>query len=311
MYDVAPAAIAHDLHPDYPSTHVARRLAGERGVPALGVQHHHAHLAACLAEHRLAGRALGVTWDGTGWGPDGTVWGGEFLLGDASSYERVARLLPFRLPGGEAAIHEPRRTALALLWTLLGDEALGRADLEVVRSFPEVERLVLGRMLARGVNAPVTTSAGRLFDGVAALLGLHPSVTFEGQAAMALERLVDPAERGAYPLPFTDAAPRVLDWRPTLAALLEDSARGVARGTIAARFHHALVEGIAAVARAAGERRVVLTGGCFQNRVLAERAAARLAAEGLEVLLPRWVPPNDGGISLGQAAVAAARLAQG
>jgi hydrogenase maturation protein HypF len=316
MYGVAPAAIAHDLHPDYVSTQWARRLAAERGVPRVPVQHHHAHLAACLAEHEAEGEALGVTWDGTGYGLDGTVWGGEFLLGDAAGFERVGHLRPFRLPGGEAAVEEPRRTALALLWETFGEEAFDRLDLAPVASFGAHERGLLQRMLERGLHAPVTTSAGRLFDGLAALVGLHHRVTFEGQAAMGLEFAADPDERGAYPVQAErgsepGAAPLVVDWRPMVEAVVHDLALGVGRGTIAARVHGSLVNAIVAVAGACGERRVALSGGCFQNRRLLEGVASALAARGHEVLVHRVVPPNDGGVSLGQAAVAAARLARG
>uniref|UniRef100_A0A832I2F7 Carbamoyltransferase n=1 Tax=Eiseniibacteriota bacterium TaxID=2212470 RepID=A0A832I2F7_UNCEI len=308
MYGVAPAAVAHDLHPDYVSTQWARRFAAERGVPLEGVQHHHAHLAACLAEHGVEGRALGVTWDGTGYGADGTVWGGEFLSGDAAGFERVAHLRPFRLPGGEAAVEEPRRTAVALLWETFGAAALERLDLAPVASFGAHERGLLERMLERGVSAPLTTSAGRLFDGLAALVGLHPRVTFEGQAAMAFEFAADPDERGAYPVHAVPGpGPLVLDWRPLVEALVADLGLGVERATIAARAHGALVHAIVAVAAAAGEARVALTGGCFQNRRLLEATAAALRARGHEVLTHRVVPPNDGGVSLGQAAVAAAR----
>lgn len=310
LYGAAPVAIAHDLHPDYVSTAYAARLAAERGVPLVPVQHHHAHLAACLAEHGAAGRALGVTWDGTGYGADGTVWGGEFLLGDAAGFERVAHLRPFRLPGGEAAVEEPRRTAVALLWETFGPEALERLDLGPVASFSAHERRLLGRMLERGLHAPVTTSAGRLFDGLAALVGLHPRVTFEGQAAMALEFAADPDEPGAYPVHAEPGpGPLVLDWRPLVEAVVRDVALNVPRATIAARVHGALVNAIVAVAAASGEARVALSGGCFQNRRLAEGAIAALRARGHEVLAHRVVPPNDGGISLGQAAVAAARHA--
>ena len=168
--------MAHDLHPDYPSTRWAverleaagdgwqSRLAGGR---ALGVQHHHAHLAACLAEHDVEGPALGVVWDGTGYGTDGTVWGGEFLLGDAKRFRRMASLRPFRLPGGDAAVKDPRRVALALLWEILGDAALGREDLAPIRAIAGSDRHLLGRMLSRGIRAPITSSVGRLFDGVA------------------------------------------------------------------------------------------------------------------------------------------------
>jgi len=321
LYEARPAAIAHDLHPDYLSTRwaLAAGRGGEggaedpglAGLPRIAVQHHHAHLAACLAENGEEGTVLGVTWDGTGYGPDGTVWGGEFLLGSAERFERVAHLLPFRLPGGEAAVREPRRAALSLLRETLGEEALDREHLPPVRSFTPPERRLLARILERGINAPVTTSAGRLFDGVAALLDLRQHSTFEGQAAMALEHAADPGTADAYPLDLaapSQDGPRILDWRRMIGAVLEDLRRGSPAAVIAARFHNALAEGIVKVAEAVGEERVALAGGCFQNRRLTERAAQRLEEAGFRVLLHRQVPPNDGSISLGQAAVAAARL---
>lgn len=327
LWEAAPVAIAHDLHPDYLSTRWARRAAAgdesegplppailgaarEGRLRLVPVQHHHAHLASCLAENETEGPALGVTWDGTGYGTDGSVWGGEFLLGDAAGYTRAAHLRPFRLPGGDAAVKEPRRAALSLLFELFGEAALGRDDLSPVASFSGAERTLLARMLATGTRSPVTTSAGRLFDAVAALLGLHPRAGFEGQAAMALEALADPSERDGYPFPLVVGAvsggPATLDWGPLVLALLEDGARGVAASLRSARFHNALVDGIAAVARLAGTPRIALSGGCFQNRLLVERARARLAADGFEVLTHRLVPPNDGGIPLGQVMVAAA-----
>jgi len=309
MYDVTPRLLAHDFHPDYASTRWAKDSA--LAAPRVAVQHHHAHLAACLAENRFEGRALGVIWDGTGYGPDGSVWGGEFLLGDAAGFRRVASLRPFHLPGGEAAVREPRRVALALLHDLGGKAALERDDLAALRSFSNGERRVLAKMLAGGIRSPVTTSAGRLFDGVAALVGPWHRVSYEGQAAMALEALADPSVRDAYPLAPTEAAggdvPLRLDWGPVVEAVLEDLRRGVAAETISARFHNGLVEGIVRVAHLVGEPVVALSGGCFQNRWLLERTADRLEATGHRVLLHRRVPPNDGGISLGQALVAAAQ----
>jgi hydrogenase maturation protein HypF len=309
---------------------------GLHSAELVPVQHHHAHLAACLAENGVEGPALGVTWDGTGYGTDGTVWGGEFLLGDMADFRRVAHLRPFPLPGGDAAIKEPRRVALAVLWQVYGEAALEREELAPVRALRPSERRLLAQMLDRGLNAPITTSAGRLFDAIAALLDLHQQVTFEGQAAMALEFAADPDVEDAYPLPVStddrrqtpDGRPQmavkdearedgslrlgsgrgVLDWEPLVEAVLEDLQRGVKPGIIAGRFHNALVDAILGVARAVGEPRVALTGGCFQNRWLTERAARRLGEAGFEVLLHRQVPPNDGGISLGQVAVAAARL---
>lgn len=307
LYAATPVAVAHDAHPGYVSTEWAKRS----GFPPVPVQHHHAHLASCLLENGWEGSALGVTWDGTGYGVDGTVWGGELLLGSAAGFERVAHLRPFRLVGGEAAVREPRRAALALLWELFGPAALEREDLAPVASFSRVERRVLGRMLETGLSAPVTTSAGRLFDGVSALAGLRQRASFEGQAAMALEWAADPAESGAYPMtlgePPGDGGPRVLDWGPLVLELLSDLERRVAPPVLAARAHNALARGILEVAREVGEPAVALTGGCFQNARLTESAAALLSAEGFRVLLHKHVPPGDGGISLGQVAVAAAR----
>jgi len=313
LYETTPIAIAHDLHPDYLST----RWAQQQGGQLIAVQHHHAHLAACLAENGTDGPALGVTWDGTGYGTDGSVWGGEFLLGGTAGFERIAHLRPFRLPGGEAAIHEPRRTALGLLWEMEG-EALLERDIAPIADFCSSDRHMLVQMLKHGVNTPQTTGAGRLFDGVAALLGLHQKVTFEGQAAMSLEFSADTSVTDAYPLPVvsqvssatTEAArPRcILDWQPLIEAVLDDMERGMAKSVIAARFHNALVNAIVEVACLAGVEQVALSGGCFQNRLLTERATQRLGQVGFKVLLHRQVPPNDGCIALGQVAVAAARL---
>jgi hydrogenase maturation protein HypF len=327
MYEAAPVAIAHDLHPEYLSTKWANeqlritnnelRIIPTSNPELMGVQHHHAHLAACLAENNEPGPALGIIWDGTGFGTDGTIWGGEFLRGDAAGFERAAQLRPFRLPGGDAAVKEPRRVALALLWEMLGENALERDDLPPIRALSGGERRLLGQMLAKGINAPLTTSAGRLFDGVAALIGLQQRVDFEGEAAMALEFSADSTETGAYPLPVdanskfnTQNSTLLLDWQPLLEAILADLQRDIPVNLISARFHNALVAAMVAVAHQAGEETIALSGGCFQNRILSQRAAEALRQAGFRVLLHRHVPSNDGGISLGQIAVAAAQLAQ-
>ncbi|TEU14041.1 MAG: carbamoyltransferase HypF [Anaerolineales bacterium] len=315
LYEVEPVAIAHDLHPDYFSTQWARQAACASPVELVPVQHHHAHLASCLAENEVEGPALGVTWDGTGYGLDGTVWGGEFVWGDASSFERVAHLRTFRLPGGDAAVKEPRRTALGVLWEHFGPEALQWEDLAPVAAFSSGERRLVRQMLERGVNSPVTSSAGRLFDAVAALVGLRQKVRFEAQAAMMLEYAVDETVTQAYPLSILksqisnpNSRPLVLDWGPLLEALLADLRQGVAVGTMAARFHNALVDGVAAIARTLEMERAALSGGCFQNRILLERAYRRLTEAGLRVYVHQRIPPNDGGIALGQVAVAAANI---
>lgn len=308
MYDAHPTMIACDLHPAYASTRFARAHAATLLPPdgrIVAVQHHHAHLAACLAEHGEAGPALGIIWDGTGYGTDGTIWGGEFLLGDARSFQRVAHLAPFRLPGGEAAIRNPLRTALALLWELEGSAALERPELPLT----DDERRLLGPMLARGINSPRTTSAGRLFDGVSALLGICRRASYEGQPAIMLEFAADPQAQDVYPFelrPNESIPPTLmLCWQPTLAAILADLRHGLAPAIIAGRFHTTMIEVMVRAAQHIDTATVALSGGCFQNRLLTERAAQRLRAAGFRVLLHRQVPPNDGGISLGQIAVAA------
>jgi len=306
LYEVTPVAVAHDLHPDYLSTQWAKSAA----YPPIAVQHHHAHLAACLAENELEGEVLGVTWDGAGYGDDGTLWGGEFLLGDAAGYRRVATLRPFRLPGGEAAIKEPRRTALGMLHEM-------NADFDSLRPSADAPPLsdgelgLLTQMLAKGVNSPVTTSAGRLFDAVAALLGLRSVCSFEGQAAMMVEFRAERGVEDRYDFSLNEGDPLVLDWEPLLRGVMRDRDDGVATGVICARFHNALAQAIVDVARRTGATRVALTGGVFQNRYLTERAYRRLESEGFRPFTHQRVPPNDGGIALGQVLVAAARMDKG
>jgi hydrogenase maturation protein HypF len=307
LFEIRPATVACDLHPDYPSTAFARRV----GLPVVAVQHHEAHALACMAENELAPPVLAVSWDGTGYGPDGTIWGGEFLRVTDGGCERVAHLRPFRLPGGEAAVREPRRCALGLLWEAYGEAALARDDLAPIRGFTATERAGLASMLRRGVQAPVTTSAGRLFDAVASLLDLRQITRYEGQAAMELEFAAAAGATTAtgYPIALREDAPRVVDWEPMLRGILKDLHAGVAREDMARRFHATLAEAIVVVARAVGLPRLALTGGCFQNVLLTELTVARLRAAGFA---PHWhqrVPPNDGGIALGQ--VVAARRSRG
>jgi hydrogenase maturation protein HypF len=329
LFAVRPEVVAHDLHPDMLST----RYALEReGVGHVAVQHHHAHLAACLAEHGDPGPAVGAIFDGFGLGDDGTAWGGELLVGGAAGYERAGWLWPAALPGGDRAAREPWRMACAWL-VAAGDPepALprtldGRVDRERWRAVASMART--------GTAAPPTTSAGRLFDAVAALCGLRTVATYEGQAAAELEAACAEGEHGVYPLPVTPAAapsaahpgagasgvaasgeggsePLVLDARPFVRAIVADADSGRPPGVIAARFHNGLAEAtadaLARIASARGLDRAVLSGGVFQNRRLLEAVAERLERAGLRVLTPVRLPPNDGGISYGQAAVAAAR----
>jgi hydrogenase maturation protein HypF len=284
------------------------------------VQHHFAHVTACLAENHLAPPALGVAWDGTGDGQDGTIWGGEFLRANRdASFTRVAALRPFRLPGGEAAVREPRRTALGVLFEIFGPAVAD--DPHLAGSFERAERRLVMLALGRNINTPVTTSAGRLFDAIAALLGICQRMTYEGQAAMALEAAVDESEAGDYPMPVVATDTRhvltagwlrpewVLDWEPMVRRLIADREAGRPSGLLAARVHNTLARAIVALAERAGESRVALTGGCFQNRVLTERTVHALTAAGFRPCWHQRVPPNDGGLALGQIAAVAARLA--
>jgi hydrogenase maturation protein HypF len=344
LYESRPTIIAADAHPAYLSTQFARSLvaqaslpAGDAGIPAralslqrpqlFSVQHHIAHVLSCMAENELDPPLLGVAWDGTGYGLDGTVWGGEFFLVTETSCERVAHLRQFRLPGGDRAVREPRRTALGLLYEMFGEAAFAMADAAPIRAFSPAELGPLRTMLARRLNSPLTSSAGRLFDAVASLAGVRQEVRFEGQAAMELEFALEgdaTAEAYDFPIrprqspitnhqspitnhqsPITNhQSPLLLDWSPMIEALLADIKRGASAGHLSARFHNALVEAVIAVARQVGQQRVVLSGGCFQNRCLTERSVRRLQEEGFRPYWHQRVPPNDGGISLGQVVAA-------
>jgi hydrogenase maturation protein HypF len=306
LFDVQPGIIAADLHPDYLSRKHARDLvAAQPGAKLATVQHHLAHVWSCMAENELVPPVLGVSWDGTGYGLDGTVWGGEFFLVSEGRWDRVAHLRQFRLPGGDKAIKEPRRSALGLLHAAFGEKGLlENQSAPVVQAFTRSELAALVRMLEQGLNSPLTSSVGRLFDAVAALVGLRQITRFEGQAAMELEFAAQTAAgRGHYEfaLTWSETPPLwVIDWEPALNCLLEDLRRKETAATIAARFHQGLAEAIVAVARKVGQPRVVLSGGCFQNRLLTERTVARLEAEGFRPYWHQRVPPNDGGLSLGQ-----------
>ncbi|MBM3890269.1 MAG: carbamoyltransferase HypF, partial [Verrucomicrobia bacterium] len=303
LYDAKPDAVVCDAHPDYLST----KFAKQSRLPVREVQHHFAHIVSCMAENDLDGEVLGVSWDGTGYGTDGTIWGGEFLRATLRSFERVAHLRTFRLPGGEAAMREPRRSALGVLYEVFGESLFTMDAPEPVRAFTRPELQVMRQMLQRGVNSPVTSSAGRLFDAVAALIGLRQTIRHEGQAAMDLEFAADGAgEEEAYPFDVRDESTgMVIDWEPMIRAILDDVSVAAPASRMAAKFHNALAEMIVAVARRVGLERVALSGGCFQNRILTERAVQRLAQEGHKPYWHQRVPPNDGGIALGQAVAAA------
>jgi hydrogenase maturation protein HypF len=328
LFGIEPQVVAHDLHPEYLSTKYAMELPG---VELVGVQHHHAHIASCLADNGAQGPVIGVAFDGTGYGSDGTIWGGEFLIAGLASFERAGCLAPVSMPGGTAAIRQPWRMAAAYL-----DAAYpsGAPDgLEVIRRAGRRWADVLAIARA-GINSPLTSSAGRLFDAVAAVLGVRDAINYEGQAAVELEQLADPAERGAYHAGIepgvagggggptgadgadgADEADEAGQFRVSGADLIraacEDLAAGTDRGIIAARFHNgvaAAIEDACVLLRGRhGLSTVALSGGVFQNLLLLNRVVSQLEQQGFVVLLHSRVPCNDGGISLGQAVVAAAR----
>jgi hydrogenase maturation protein HypF len=303
FYEFTPERVAHDAHPDYLSTRYAREL----GIPTIPVQHHLAHVLSCLVDAEIEPPVLGVAWDGTGYGTDGTIWGGEFLRVESGRFERVGHLRPFPLVGGDAAVREPRRSAAGLLFELQGERALAEDGIALA-PFRRSEASVFAQMLRRSLNVVPTSSAGRLFDAVSSLLGLVQVSDFEGEAAMAVEFAIGPREAGAtepppYPYRIVREEGRyVLDWGPTIEALLEERSEPA---RAAERFHVTLADGIVEVARRCGEPRVVLTGGCFQNRRLTELTLDRLVAAGLEPVWHSRVPPNDGGVSVGQVLYAA------
>ena len=315
-----PQVIAVDRHPDYLSTQWGEALVQETGARLVAVQHHHAHLASCLAEHGVApdeDRTVGIILDGLGLGTDGTIWGGEILIGGYGGFERAAHFAPIALPGGAQAMREPWRNTVAHLKAGFGEDWRERIAGTAFATMLEEKQLgVVEQMIEKGLNAPLSSSAGRLFDAVAAALGICADRQhYEGQAAMemeALAALAAPHLEGVegYRIAATAGeGTNVLSWSPLWEALTDDLRKGVETGIIAAKFHLGLADGIAqtamAIAGETGTQRIVLSGGVMQNRILLEALHGRLSGEGFEVLVQSRVPANDGGLSLGQAAIAA------
>jgi hydrogenase maturation protein HypF len=295
--------VAYDLHPDYRSTRLALASGIEKKI---GVQHHHAHIASCMAENHLRGDVIGVAMDGTGYGTDGAIWGGEFLVADYARFERRAHLRYVPLPGGNAAVRQPWRMALSFLRDAFGaeiPEALARFG-----GVSERQVALVDAMIARGVQTVATSSCGRLFDAVAAMLGLASEVSFEGQAAIALEMAVEAGVEERYDFEVEENVALVIDLRPMIRGIARDVASGGRVGVIAARFHNTvsavIVEVCCRIRRSDGLDRVCLSGGTFQNVYLLGRTAAELRRFGFGVFLHAMVPANDGGISLGQAVIA-------
>ena len=294
LYSFKPEIIACDLHPDYASTQWAERA----GLPLVRVQHHQAHVAACAAENDVEGEYLGVSWDGTGYGLDGAIWGGEFFRAENNQFDRIAHLRAFGLPGGDAAVREGWRSAASLLFEVFGAESGNPVPVSESSGNPRLDQSKVRYMLQHGINVVPTTSVGRLFDAVASIIGVAQQNRFEGQAAMLLENEIGGLRtEEAYALPGGD-------WSPLITAVMKDKLAGVTAPIIAARFHNALFEWIVEVAAQVRMKQVVFSGGVFQNRYLTERAAAVLESRGLTVYTHQRVPPNDGGIALGQAVMA-------
>ncbi len=304
LFDIRPELVAHDLHPEYLSTKYAADL---DGVELLPVQHHHAHVASCLADNNEEGPVIGVAFDGLGYGLDGTMWGGEFLVANLASFERAGHFQTVPMPGGAAAIREPWRMAAAYLDAAYGDDV--PPDLDVAARNRDRWDHVVGAARAR-LNSPPTSSAGRLFDAVASILGVRDRINYEGQAAVELEQRADPTERGTYDAPLDAEHPFGVDGLELVRSAVEDLRRGVDRRAIAARFHggmaKAILEGCRRIRERTGLSAAALSGGVFQNVLLLARTVDLLHQDGFRVLVHSRVPPNDGGISLGQAAAAGA-----
>ncbi len=308
ILDIDPQIVACDLHPDYMSTRYAREL---DGLPCIEVQHHHAHIAACMAENKADGPVIGLSFDGTGLGTDGTVWGGEVLVADYHTFTRAAHLAPVPMPGSAAAIREPWRMAVSHLSAAFGED-LDALQLPFLRSVDPQRVDILLSMMDKQINSPLTSSLGRLFDAVAAIIGLRGQVAFEGQAAMELEMILDDAESDSYDFSWEGDGPCRIATTPIIQAVVRDEGKGVSPSVISARFHNTLILLFEQLCRhlrtTTGINRVAMSGGVFQNNRMLVGLTTALEKSGFDLLTHRLVPTNDGGLSLGQAVVAAAKV---
>ncbi|MDD2852407.1 MAG: carbamoyltransferase HypF, partial [Desulfuromonadaceae bacterium] len=311
LLSIKPTLVACDLHPDYLSS----RFAENAGLPLIKVQHHHAHLASCMAENGLDGDVIGIIFDGTGFGTDGTIWGGEFLVGSYKRFTRAGHFTPVLLPGGDAAVREPWRMAMACLYQALGEDAFS-VDHPVARQLPEMERAVFAQMVRCGIHSPRTSSCGRLFDAVAALLNIRHTVSYDGQGAIELEALAESATHSSaacyhFEIALHQNEPYQVDFSVMFTEILSEIAAGIQSAVIALRFHQTVASAAVVICRhisaASGLNRIILSGGVFQNRLLSEMIYTALTEKGLNVYTHSLVPPNDGGIALGQAVIAGRR----
>lgn len=298
VYESDLAVIVHDNHPDYLSTKFALNISNS----AVGTQHHFAHIASCRAENRLTGKTLGVSWDGTGYGNDGSIWGGEFFVSDENSYQHIAQFRKFRLPGGEKAIKEARRSALGVLYEIYDENLFGDFDYLVTDKFSHKELKLIQSMIAKGINSPVTSSAGRLFDAISSLLDISQVTTYEGKSAMMLEYIVEDDINDYYHFEINEREIFIVDWETMILSILGDIEAGLEKSIIAAKFHNTMAQVILKAAEIIGEEKVVLSGGCFQNAYLLEKTILELNNNGFKTYRHQRIPTNDGGISLGQIA---------
>ncbi|MBI5287141.1 MAG: carbamoyltransferase HypF, partial [Deltaproteobacteria bacterium] len=313
-FKVKPQVVAHDLHPDFWTTRFAREYCSSLPTPhpsLIAVQHHHAHIASCIAEHGLRGKVIGIALDGTGYGTDGKVWGGEFLIADERGFERFAHLQYIPMPGGEKAIKEPFRMALSYLYRAFGDEAMEIYP-QFFHRFNQRDLKTLISMIKGGINSPLTSGCGRLFDAVSSILGIKDVITFEGEAAIALEMIASPDVDACYGSEIKGGHPYIIDVRPMIRDLIADMKNNVELSVITGKFHNTIAEIMSVISKMAMQetsiQRVVLSGGCLQNTILLKRAVSRLEGNGFNVFTHRIVPPNDGGISLGQALIASSKV---
>jgi hydrogenase maturation protein HypF len=321
LFHIEPEIIAHDLHPDYLATKYAREL-GESGIKLIPVQHHHAHIASCMADNGLESPVIGVAFDGTGMGADGNIWGGEFLVADYRNFNRVGHLEYLPLPGGDAAVKRPYRTAIGYILTLLGEDAFNH-DLPVMREVDDMEIEIIKRQIERKINSPLSSSMGRLFDAISALLGIRGEIDYEGQAAVELEMAAHSSvvarrvsaeaishAQESYPYRIVeDEGIRIVYLRDLLSAVIEDLHQGISKRRISVKFHNTVAQMINETCHLIADETpmvsgVALSGGVFQNRLLLRKTVSLLESSGFQVFTHRQVPCNDGGISLGQAVIA-------
>jgi len=309
LFRITPEVVAYDMHPEYLSTKYARSLGDKhKGLKLVPVQHHHAHIVSCMVENGVEDKVIGISFDGTGYGSDGRIWGGEFLIADYKGFERVGHLEYVPLPGGTVAIERPYRMAVSYLLTLLGKDAL-TSDLAFLKEVSSQELELIKKQLEKGINSPLTSSCGRLFDAVSALIGIRGKIDYEAQAAIEMEMASDENERGSYPFVIADKdGMNIVHLKVLFSAIIQDIKNNVSQSRVSMKFHRTMAEMVVQMcqrlAKRSGIKKVALSGGVFQNRLLLRLTVAALEEAGFEVLTHSKVPTNDGGVSLGQAVIA-------